>query len=167
MVTQEEEEQQGVPQEVIEHLKLREGVRNKVYKDSLGKLTVGVGHLITPKDHEEFAPNGGLQVGDVFSDEQINKFLQEDSRKAYVAALTQAKELGKLEDKELVVVLTSVNFQLGTAWRSKFKSTWKYIKNKDYAQAIINLNRSLWNRQTPVRVKDFVEVLQRLQNEET
>ena len=32
----------------------REGRRNDVYKDSLGKLTVGIGHLVVPSDHLNF-----------------------------------------------------------------------------------------------------------------
>jgi len=145
-----------VPQEVIEHLALREGVVAKVYKDSLGFLTGGVGHLLTEDEKKRF------KLGDSLSAEQINKWLEKDSVKAYTAALEQAKELGLETDQVVVKALTAVNFQLGTAWRDKFKNTWKTIKLKDYTRAIMKLQKTLWFQQTPVRVRDFISVLQYL-----
>ena len=40
----------GVPQEVIDHLKLREDWKDYVYLDSLDHLTVGLGHKLTESE---------------------------------------------------------------------------------------------------------------------
>lgn len=147
------ERSKEIPTCVIEHLKVREGVRNTVYLDTLGNPTVGVGHLVLPEDK--------LSLGDTISDSRVEELLQKDALKAYKAACEQAEEIGKLENKEWITILTSVNFQLGTRWIKKFPNTWKHIKNGNYKRAIANLKRSKWYVQTPVRVKDFIGVLKK------
>ncbi len=134
----------------LEHLKLREGVRNCVYRDSLGKPTVGVGHLVKPEDN--------LQVGDCISDAQVDAFLQQDAQWAWDAAQQQAEAAG-VSDGCFIVALGSVNYQLGSGWRSKFPNTWNMIKNGQYCEAAAALEGTLWNRQTPVRVDDFQAAL--------
>lgn len=147
-----------IPKEVIKHIQLREGFRNKVYLDTLGNPTGGWGHLILKSDN--------MKVGDLIPLTLAEKWLEEDVRKAYEAALEQAAELGLSEDLKLVVVLTSVNYQLGVKWRSKFPNTWGCIKGKNYSQAIENLLNSAWFDQTPVRVRDLIKELDRLKGEE-
>ena len=141
--------------DIIEHLKLREGVRNKVYKDSLGKLTVGVGHLVLPKDN--------LKLGDVISDERVNAFLREDARTAIVAAESQAFMLVYLrknrEIREMIKALASVNFQLGPNWYFTHKATWRLLKEGKLLAAAEEIKDSLWYAQTPVRVNDFSKAL--------
>lgn len=134
------------------HLELREGKRKIVYKDSLGKPTVGVGHLVLPEDH--------LNVGDEISEAEIQSFLKKDSAKAWAAAKAQAKELGKAEDWDFVIALGSVNFQLGTAWNKTFKNTYAALLRGDYETAIKGVKSSIWARQTPVRTADFVAAIE-------
>lgn len=148
-----------VPKEVLDHIKLREGYSDKVYKDSLGYLTGGWGHLIIPDDN--------LRLHDLIPLSRAEDWLKKDAIKAYKAALEQAAELDKQDDSALIIVLTSVNFQLGTYWRKKFPITWESIKEKNYTKAIKNLEASLWNKQTPVRVRDFIKELDRLKGNQT
>lgn len=54
--------QQSAPQSLIDHLRLREGWRTKVYLDSLGKPTVGMGHLLTGKDINKYSV--GVTIAD-------------------------------------------------------------------------------------------------------
>ncbi len=150
---------QEVPEDVLSHIKYREGYGPRVYKDSLGYLTGGWGHLITPKDN--------MKLHDLIPPDVAENWLKQDSLKSYRAALEQAKELGKEDDTDLVMILTSVNFQLGTYWRKKFPVSWSLIKEKNYDQAIKNLRASLWYRQTPIRVEDFIKELNRLKGNET
>jgi GH24 family phage-related lysozyme (muramidase) len=144
-----------------EHIKLREGEvidkttgKHKVYKDSLGKPTAGWGHLIRPEDK--------LKVGDLVPLSRVEKWFKEDSKWALEAAYRQAKELGHPSNRKLIVILASVNYQLGTGWTQTFSRTYAHLKNKRYNNAIHNLRRSLWYRQTPVRVNDFIEVIETL-----
>lgn len=135
------------------HAVLREGKRLDVYKDSLGKLTVGIGHLVTPKD--------GLKKGDTITEAQCRKFFIEDSKIAEAAALAQAEEIGVKYDW-FIAALISVNFQLGAKWKKKFKYSYPAIVNGQYDFAIRSLRDSLWYKQTPVRVEDFIQALERL-----
>lgn len=52
----------------------REGIRLKVYRDSKGLPTVGVGHLVVPAD--------GLKVGDKITQDQCDTFLANDLKTA-------------------------------------------------------------------------------------
>jgi len=129
-----------------------EGYRRDVYKDSLGKLTVGVGHLVLPADN--------LTLGQRISDRDIEYFFSRDIEKSFVAARVQAMELNKYSS-EMIAALISVNFQLGTNWRNKFPNTWLAIKGGSIGDATLRLKRSLWNKQTPNRVASFISTLKK------
>jgi lysozyme len=131
----------------------REGRRNDVYKDSLGKLTVGIGHLVVPSDH--------LNFGERISDEQIDAFFEKDSAPAMQAARSQASAAG-ITDSAFIPYLASVNFQLGIGWTNTFPHTWKMIVDGKYEDAAKALDGTLWAEQTPVRVKDFQNALRSL-----
>jgi len=146
----------------LEHLELREGNEECVYLDSLGKPTCGVGHLLTERERQVY------QVGDRVSQEQRDEWLQQDAAMAWEAAAQQIEDLG-IEDAEFIIVLGSVNFQLGTRWMDKFPSAYKALKNKDYDEAIRQVStgsgkngQSKWKEQTPVRVEDFVIAIDKL-----
>lgn len=143
------------------HIKLREGEvvdkstgKHIVYKDSLGKPTVGWGHLVRPEDK--------LTVGELVEEERVEEFFYNDSKWALDAAYSQAEDLGHKTNKDFIVALASVNYQLGSGWVHDFKNTYAHIKNKRYNNAIKNLRRSKWNQQTPVRVEDFIKALAKL-----
>ena len=57
----------------LEHLELREGNEERVYLDSLGKPTCGVGHLLTERERQVY------QVGDEVSEEQRTAWLEADA----------------------------------------------------------------------------------------
>lgn len=135
--------------EYLALVKAREGLVLKWYKDSLGKLTAGYGHLQRPQD-----------VGVVVTKEVAEKWLKEDIQIALSAAEKQAGEL-PFVTPELFEVLVSVNFQLGTAWTSKFKNTWALLKAGQYDKAAAESENSLWAKQTPVRVRDLQRALWR------
>ena len=134
----------------LDHLADREGYRNTVYRDSLGKPTVGVGHLVRPED--------GLSVGDRISDDQVRGLLEKDASRSYHAAIEQANELG-INDSRFVIALGSVNYQLGENWREKFPQTWQAMKDGNYDVAIRNIENSRWAQQTPVRTADFTNAI--------
>jgi len=60
-----------------EYIKRNEGVRNRLYKDSKGYWTVGIGHLVTPQEYNTFK-NKTLtdkEVLDLFN-KDLNKKIQ-------------------------------------------------------------------------------------------
>ncbi len=134
----------------IEHLKLREGFRECVYRDSLGKPTVCYGHLVRPGDN--------LSMGDCVTQERCDQLLRQDAQSAYNAARSQASQT-PCQDSCFVNALAAVNYQLGTGWYTKFPNTWNLIKNGQWDEAADALNGTLWQKQTPVRVADFQAVL--------
>lgn len=143
---------------VYDHMVEREGKRTTVYKDSLGKPTVGVGHLVTEAD--------GLKVGDEVSEEKVREFYEKDIREAARAAQSQASDLG-IDDEEFIKALVSVNFQLGTGWNKKFSDTYASIKAGGYEEAIDNIKNSRWHKQTPTRAQDFIEAVAALEKGKT
>lgn len=134
------------------HLIAREGYKTVVYRDSLGKPTVGVGHLVLPGDN--------LKVGDKITDAQVMAFLDKDAQAAWSAGQSQSSQAGG--DTCFAIALGSVNFQLGLGWRSKFPNTWNLIQSGKYLEAAEALNGTLWQKQTPVRVQDFQKALRDL-----
>ena len=134
-------------------LREREGVEKKVYLDSRGKATVGIGHLVTAADK--------LKVGDEITDQQVSEFFKKDSAAAVSAAKSQASQAG-ISDSNFLVYLASVNFQLGTGWNKIHKKTWALIMEGKYEEAAEEAGKSAWAKQTPVRVKDFQQALKAL-----
>ena len=133
------------------HAILREGKRLRVYKDSLGKPTVGIGHLVRKSDN--------LKVGDIIGEELCEKFFVKDSKRALKTSIRQSDELG-IFSAEFLAALISVNFQLGD-WSKVFYGSYPKLVNGDWRACVLGLKRSLWNRQTPVRVKDFVNAIEK------
>ena len=147
-----------VTPEFLEHLRLREGKKVNAqdqhysYYDSEDRLTGGIGHLMTAKERAAYPK------GTTIPKKLVSSWLLKDSKKAYNAAIKQAKELG-IDNQDFVNSLASVNYQLGTGWRDKFTKTWGYLKDKNYEKAIPEAADSKWYRQTPVRVKDFQKAI--------
>lgn len=133
------------------HALLREGKRNDVYLDSRSKLTVGIGHLVLKKDN--------LKFGDIIDDERIDSFFENDSAIALSLAKEQAKEIG-IYTPEFIATMISVNFQLGN-FSKVFYGTYPLLVSGDYRQAVQNLKRSLWYKQTPVRVFDLINSIEK------
>lgn len=125
----------------------REGLRTRVYRDSRGKLTVGIGHLVVVRDN--------LKLGDVISVARVEQLFAQDSQRAIDLAMSQAKQLRKAQDIDFIVALVSVNFQLGD-WRIVFRNTYPAMVRGEKDRVIASLQRSAWAKQTPVRVKDFI-----------
>ncbi len=136
-----------------EHARAREGYSTKVYLDSLGNPTVGIGHLVAPGDD--------LEVGDEISPERVQELWLKDSMASFTAAMDQAKGAG-ICDSCFIAALASVDYQLGTNWRAKFPVVWALIVAGRYDEAADRLETSAWNAQTPVRVRDFQMVLRAL-----
>ena len=139
---------------LLKSVKQHEGFRNKVYLDSLGKRTVGVGHLCVEdfwEDNKEYEEKFLLTI------------LEHDLKSAIKSAEELCSDCPDLDDlaKETIVEMI---FQLGKTGVSKFKNMWKALKHDppNYEQASIEMLDSRWADQTPGRAKEMSEHMRSL-----
>lgn len=129
-----------------ESLRAREGVELEIY-DHEGVLHGGVGHKLVGEELKKY------KLGDPISEELSERWLKEDSEKAWKTAGEKAKELKKPEFQS---ILAPLDYQLGGSWHKDHKKTWKLLQKGDYKGAAVEVEDSKWFReQSPTRVKDF------------
>ena len=129
---------------LLKSVKQHEGYRNKVYLDSLGKRTVGVGHLCV-EDHWEDDKE--------YSEKYLMKILKDDLKNAIRGAERLLKGCPILDSLAREIVIEMV-FQLGETGVSKFKNMLKALEEgPDYKTAAIEMLDSRWAKQTPNRAK--------------
>jgi GH24 family phage-related lysozyme (muramidase) len=136
-------------EQVKERIKKNEGFRNIVYLDSLGKATIGYGHLITKTDN--------FIQGKEYSKEELEEVFEKDFDKACDQALSLVGDYNICEDA-LGVVIEMV-FQLGVGGVGKFKNMLEALKESDYAHAAVHMLASNWYKQTPQRCEELAEIL--------
>jgi hypothetical protein len=142
------------PQQVfLQHARAREGYSNKVRRNAMGELVVGIGHRVTPEDH--------LAEGDEITDEKVKALWEDDSWTSFNAAMAQAKEAG-ICDPCFIAALAVVNTQQGTKWRVKHPYAWAHILAGNYDQAAKTIQSTRWYEKTPVLVRDFQMALRAL-----
>ncbi len=130
-----------------ERIKKHEGFVNEVYKDSLGKRTVGYGHLCV-EDHWE--------DGKKYSEEFLSDIFNEDFANANGLAL---KLIGDIPLKQSAKeVITEICFQLGFKV-SRFTKMWDALKKDDYATASLEMLDSNWYKQTPKRCESLAKIM--------
>jgi len=143
---------------VMRMLSVEEGRRNKPYKDSLGYLTVGVGHLIDPRKggslpdyaQAELDRNGMLEeatIDRLLEDDIINAVEQLDRNLPWAASLDEVR----------YTVLLDMCFQMGIGGLLGFTNTLRHVREGNYEQAATNMKASLWRRQTPNRANRRIE----------
>lgn len=116
-------------------LRLHEGTRRKPYRDTVGKLTVGVGRNLDDK---------GLR------DDEIALMLTNDIKECE-ADLDRALPWWRTLNAPRQHVLLDMCFNLGLTKLLGFKNTLKYIQQGNWAQAKANMLQSLWARQVGSR----------------
>ena len=139
---------------LMESVKQHEGYRNKVYLDTLGKRTVGVGHLCTEdwwEDDKEY------------EEEFLMKILEEDLQEAIEGASTLMlqHDCSDIDEKAHEIIIEMV-FQLGMTGGSKFKNMWKALSEHNYTGASYEMLDSKWAKQTPNRAKELSEEVRAL-----
>ena len=134
---------------VKERIKKHEGFRDTIYKDSLGKMTIGWGHLITPQDK--------LMENTQYNKEFLNNLFEKDFDIACDQAMSLIGSYNICEDAIGVVI--EMVFQLGVGNVNKFKNMLEALKESDYAHAAIHILASNWHKQTPERCEELAEIL--------
>ena len=134
---------------LLESVKKHEGYRNKVYLDTLGKRTVGVGHLCVEdfwEDDKEYEESFLMEI------------LQKDLREAIRGAKELMDEHGCADiDERAEEIIIEMVFQLGRTGVKKFRNMWKALSEHNYVGASYEMLDSKWAKQTPNRAKDMAE----------
>lgn len=140
---------------VKERIKEHEGFRDTVYLDSLGKRTVGYGHLCV-EDHWE----DGKKYDKEYLDEIFDKDFQN--------AADQCEDLCNDYELELPETITDVLiemiFQLGIGNVMKFKKMIAALQEKDFETASLEMLDSRWATQTPSRAEKLSLIVKDAQN---
>ena len=130
-----------------ERIKSNEGFSSKPYKDQLGYLTIGYGHLIL--SNEKFLLKKQIH----------KKVLEEIFEKDFKRALSDFNNTFKsltLNKKESELLIEMI-FQLGIKGCLKFKNLIKNIKKGNKHLVCFDMMDSLWYKQTPNRVKALIK----------
>ena len=134
---------------LLESVKKHEGYRNKVYLDTLGKRTVGVGHLCVEdfwEDDKEYEESFLMEI------------LQKDLQEAIRGAKELMDEHGCADiDERAEEIIIEMVFQLGRTGVKKFRNMWKALSEQNYIGASFEMLDSKWAKQTPNRAKDMAD----------
>jgi len=139
--------------ELKKRIKKNEGFSLKPYKDQLGYLTIGYGHLILP--------NETYLLKNKTNKLQLNSIFDQDFERAlgdYKRFIKQKHHNRK--NKELLIEMT---YQMGAKRVLKFKKLISNMQKNKKHLVCFEMMDSLWYTQTPNRVKNLIRAF--LKNE--
>lgn len=120
-----------------------EGLQKKVYTDSTGNVSIGIGRNLTS--------NG-------ISDKTVNDMFCEDFQKAYDSAKKIFPDFDGWNEPRQIAIISMI-FNLGEAGFKKFKSTISAIKRGAWKEAAHYAKESLWAKQVGTRSDRIVHML--------
>ena len=139
--------------ELKERIKKNEGFSLEPYKDQLGYLTIGYGHLVLLNEtHLLKTKTNKSQLNSIF-----NKDF-ERSLRDYKKFIKQKNHNRK--DQELLIEMV---YQMGVKRVLKFKKLISNMKQNKKHLVCFEMMDSLWYTQTPNRVKNLIRAF--LKNE--
>ena len=130
-----------------ERIKSNEGFSSKPYKDQLGYLTIGYGHLILP--------NENILLKQQIHKKELEEIFEKDFKKA-LSNFNNTFKSFTLNEKESELLIEMI-FQLGIKGCLKFKNLIKNIKKGNKHLVCFDMMDSLWYKQTPNRVKALIK----------
>jgi lysozyme len=131
---------------IMEH----EGFRKKIYKDSLGKQTIGYGHLITENDN--------FEEGIEYKKSDLLDLFHKDLEKAREGANQLVGHISELHTEAKNCIIEMV-FQLGTQGVRNFKKMILALEEKDYQEASRQMLDSRWHTQTKTRCEALAKFM--------
>jgi len=128
-------------------IKVNEGFSSKPYKDQLGYLTIGYGHLILS--------NEKILLKKKIHKKELEEIFEKDFKKTLYNFNTKLKHL--TSNKKEADLLIEMVFQLGVKGCLKFKNLLKNMRKGNKHLVCFEMMNSLWYKQTPYRVKTLVK----------
>jgi GH24 family phage-related lysozyme (muramidase) len=141
----------GGDKDIMEMIKVHEGVRTKPYKDSLGLWTVGVGHLIG--DGKSLPPEWNRELSMQEVDELFAKDYAHHKEMAMkTPGWDKANETGQ-------AAMIDLAFNMGGSWYKKWPNTAKALEAGDFDKAADGLKDSKWYQQVKGRAVKIVSMI--------
>jgi lysozyme len=131
---------------VKDMIKSHEGLRLKPYKDSVGKWTIGYGHLITK----------GEKFGKISKQEADELFDKDFEHHAKLAARTPGWKQANEKQRAAMIDLA---FNMGPSWHRKFPAFSKAARKGDWNTAAKELVNSKWYKQVKSRARKIVSMI--------
>ena len=125
---------------LIADIKAHEGYSKKVYKDTLGYPTIGIGFLVSSLELDEY-------VCDIILERRLKKNEEVLQRK-----MTYYSKL----PIEVQNIIQNMYYQMGNRLFN-FVKTLHYIESGKWRAASVEMLDSLWAKQTPNRAKELSE----------
>ena len=138
---------------IRDQIKYHEGVEHKIYLDTEGLPTVGVGHLILKTD-----PEYELEVGTYIDEERVNELFEQDLE-VCISELDKNIKWWKDLDEVRQRCLIDLTFNLGMPRLKKFKKTLDHLQHKRYEEASVELLDSRYARQVGKRANRISEMI--------
>tara|TARA_R100000353_G_scaffold48356_2_gene38420 strand:+ start:6045 stop:6509 length:465 start_codon:yes stop_codon:yes gene_type:complete len=139
-----------------ERVRIHEGCVLEPYLDSLGKLTVGIGHLVQAHERKRF------QEGVKITQEEADELFDIDLNRAAAGADDLIlKKIGSHDDlpQSIQEVLVEMVFQLGATGVKQFRNMWASLKEKDGEMAAMHMKDSRWHKQTKNRCESLAKIV--------
>lgn len=151
---------------IFEMLRIDEGLKLELYKDTEGFWTVGIGHLVT-KDpslavaKKELDKLVGRSCNGVITKAEAETIFARDVDKATTGILSNAtlKPVYNVLDSIRRAALINMVFQMGTNGVANFKNSMRLVQDKKWEQAATELAKSAWYRQTKNRATRVIETM--------
>ena len=138
---------------LIKRIKKNEGFSSTPYKDQLGFLTIGYGHLILS--------NETYLIETKQNKAKLEKLFIQDFNNAVKDYKKHLKKnTSNKKEEELLIEMV---FQIGPIGVLKFKNLLSNMRKKNKHLVCFEMMKSLWYNQTPKRVKELIKVF--LKNE--
>ena len=140
---------------VMEQLKIDEGVVYEVYLDHLGLPTVGIGHLILESDYEH-----GKEVGTMISVERCEELFMQDLDIAISECVVLYGDDWHEFPEEVKEVLVNLLFNMGRPRLSQFKKMNAALAEGDWKTAAVEGRDSRWFTQVGDRAVRLMNKLE-------
>ena len=133
---------------LIKRIKKNEGFSSTPYKDQLGFLTIGYGHLILS--------NEKYLIETKQNKAELEKLFIQDFNNAVKDYKKHLKKnTSNKKEEELLIEMV---FQIGPIGVLKFKNLLSNMRKKNKHLVCFEMMKSLWYNQTPKRVKELIKV---------
>lgn len=129
--------------ELTQMLIRHEGLKHFAYRDSVGKITIGVGR--------------NLEDRGITEDEAM--YLLENDIADFTKQLSERLYWFDTQPEKVKMVMVDMCFNMGLGGLLTFHNTLEHIKNGNYPEASKDMLNSKWAIETGVRAIDLADIM--------